>query len=183
VACVLLWNTCVRRGGCPGEDRSRATAARDLLMRDILEKEIPAVACKVLSKLMKIRSIIIVLVGVIVIGGGIIYFMYRAMGSSHSYYYSVDDFAADRGKTQNYTLRIVGKVKAGSVERDLKKINLTFVLAGATSEIPVQYKGIIPESFAEDRDVVVEGSLDTTGLFQANLLISRYESKYKSKGN
>jgi cytochrome c-type biogenesis protein CcmE len=152
-------------------------------MRDFLEKAIAAVACKVSSKLMKIRSIIIVLVGVSVIGGGIIYFMYRVMGSSHSYYYSVDDFAADRGKTQNYTLRIGGKVKSGSVERDPNRMNLAFILAGVTSEMPVQYAGPVPDSFAGDRDVVIEGCLDTTGIFQANLLMSRCESKQKSKGN
>ena len=124
---------------------------------------------------MKIRSIIIVLVGVIVIGGGIIYFLCRVMGSSCSYYYSVDDFAADRGEMQSYTLRIAGKVKKGSVECDPNKMNSTFVLAGSTSEIPVQYEGIVPENFGEDSEVVVEGSLDTTGTFKAEMLIVRSE--------
>jgi len=130
---------------------------------------------------MKTRTIVKALAGMIVIGGGVGYFMYQAMQSSWSYYYSVDDFSANISTVKNHSFRIAGRVKQGSVARDLQKMDLTFTLAGSESELSVRYKGSVPDNFAEGREVVVEGRLDTSGVFQADLLMTRCESKYKVK--
>lgn len=130
---------------------------------------------------MKTKTIVKVVVGIIVIGGGVGYFMYQAMQSSWAYYYSVDEFSANSSGVKNHSLRIAGRVKQGSVARDLQKMDLTFTLAGSKSEVPIHYKGSVPDNFAEDREVVVQGRLDTTGVFQANQLMTRCESKYKAK--
>jgi cytochrome c-type biogenesis protein CcmE len=132
---------------------------------------------------MKTKTIVKTLIGLLVIGGGLGYFMYQAMQSSWSYYYSVDDFAANKSEVKNYSLRIAGKVKPGSISRDLEKMNLAFTLAGAETELPVQYKGSVPDNFDEDREVVVSGSIDLTGVFKADTLMTRCESKYKAKVN
>ena len=130
---------------------------------------------------MKTKIIVKVLVGVIVIGGGIGYFMWQAMQSSWSYYYSVDDFATHKSIAQSHSLRIAGRVKNGSIEHDLKKMNLNFILSGSDNSVPISYKGVVPDNFAEDREVVVQGRLDTDGVFQADKLMTRCESKYKAK--
>lgn len=130
---------------------------------------------------MKKKTIVKVIVAVLVIGGGVGYFMYQAMQSSWAYYYSVDEFSAHNSAVKNQSFRIAGRVKHGSVIRDLQKMNLTFTLAGAKAEIPVLYEGSVPDNFAEDIEVVVEGRLDITGVFQADLIMTRCESKYKVK--
>lgn len=130
---------------------------------------------------MKIKTIAKVLIGVVIIGGGIGYFMYQAMRSSWSYYYSVDDFSDSIAEVRNNSLRIAGRVKQGSVARDLQKMNLSFIMAGSRAEVPVQYEGTVPDNFAEDIEVVVEGRLNPAGIFQADTLITRCESKYKAK--
>jgi cytochrome c-type biogenesis protein CcmE len=107
--------------------------------------------------------------------------MYQAMRSSWSYYYSVDEFLAHSSEVKDHSLRIAGRVKEGSVVRDLQKMSLTFALAGSKSELPVHYKGPVPDNFAEDREVVVQGRRDTSGVFQADLLMTRCESKYRAK--
>ena len=58
---------------------------------------------------------------------------------------------------------------------------LTFTLAGTGNELSVNYKGTIPDNFIEDGEVVVEGMLDTSGVFQADTLMTKCESKYKAK--
>ena len=130
---------------------------------------------------MKTKTMVKILVGVVVIGGGIGYFMYQAMQSSWAYYYSVDEFSANSEIVKNNSLRIAGRVKQGSVRRDLQNMNLSFMLAGVESEVPVNYKGSVLDNFSEDREVVVEGRLDTTGIFQADMLMTRCESKYQAK--
>lgn len=130
---------------------------------------------------MKTKTIVKILVGLIVIGGGIGYFMYQAIQSSWSYYYSVDEFVSDGTKVENHSFRLRGKVKPGSVKRDIQKMDLKFTLAGVKTEVPIHYAGTVPENFTEDIEVVVEGRLKTTGIFEANSLITRCESKYKAK--
>ena len=130
---------------------------------------------------MQTRTIVKALVATIVIGGGVGYFVYQAMQSSWAYYYSVDEFSANSSKVKNHSLRIAGRVKQGSIARDLEEMDLTFILAGSKSEVPVHYKGSVPDNFAEDREVVVQGRLDTAETFQANLLMTRCESKYRAK--
>ncbi len=130
---------------------------------------------------MKTRVIVKLLAGIIVIGGGIGYFVYQAMQSSWAYYCSVDDFAATDEAVQETSFRLAGRVKAGSVVRDLENARLEFTLAGAKAELPVQYKGVVPDNFTEEREVVVEGRLAPAGVFRADTLMTRCESKYRVK--
>ncbi len=127
------------------------------------------------------KTILKIAVGILVIGGGIGYFMYQAMQSSWAYYYSVDDFSTAGAAVQGQTFRLAGRVKPGSIERDLEHVTLRFTLAGAKAELPVQYKGVTPDNFVEDREVVVEGRLASGGVFQADTLMTRCESKYQAK--
>ena len=130
---------------------------------------------------MKTKMIFKILIGVIVIGGGLGYFTFQAMQSSWSYYYSVDEFSASISDMNNYSFRIAGRVKPGSVNRDLQKMSLTFTLAGTKTEIPVLYEGTVPDNFTEDIEVVVEGRLDENKSFKAKTLMTKCESKYKAK--
>jgi cytochrome c-type biogenesis protein CcmE len=45
----------------------------------------------------------------------------------------------------------------------------------------VRYQGLTPDNFEEDREVVVEGRLGPAGVFQADTLMTRCESKYQAK--
>lgn len=132
---------------------------------------------------MKLKTIIKLVIGIIVIGGGIGYFMYQAMQSSWSYYYSVDEFAGGSDVVKNSSLRLAGKVKAGTVSRDMGKMQLSFVLEGTKNQLPVKYTGVVPDNFAEGIEVVVEGRMEPSGTFNAHMLMTRCESKYKAKVN
>ncbi len=127
------------------------------------------------------RTVLKIAVGILVIGGGIGYFMYQAIQSSWAYYYSVDDFSTAGAAVQGHSFRLAGRVKPGSIERDMEHVTLRFTLAGAKAELPVQYKGVTPDNFVEDREVVVEGRLTSGGVFQADTLMTRCESKYQAK--
>jgi cytochrome c-type biogenesis protein CcmE len=130
---------------------------------------------------MRTKAITKALIGIVVIGGGVGYFMVQAMQSSWAYYYSVDDFAARGAGTPEHSFRLAGRVQPGSVARDLEQLTLRFTLAGTQAQLPVQYKGLTPDNFEEDREVVVEGRLDPAGVFQADTLMTRCESKYQAK--
>ena len=130
---------------------------------------------------MKTKVLVKILIGIIVIGGGIGYFMWQAIQSSSSYYYTVDQFMEGSGAVKDSSLRMAGKVKDGSVQRDIEQMLLTFTLTGEKTEIPVSYSKTVPDNFTDGIEVVVHGRLDPSGNFQADKLMTRCESKYKAK--
>jgi cytochrome c-type biogenesis protein CcmE len=50
---------------------------------------------------------------------------------------------------------------------------------GKTRKLTVNYRGSIPDQFAVGRNVVVEGCLDKSGTFQADVLMTKCASKYE----
>ncbi|NIQ00058.1 MAG: hypothetical protein GWM98_06255, partial [Nitrospinaceae bacterium] len=49
------------------------------------------------------------------------------------------------------------------------------------STLPVVYKGVTPDMFEGGREVVVEGTLGTDGVFHANTLLTSCPSKYEAE--
>ncbi len=55
-------------------------------------------------------------------------------------------------------------------------------LSGASMK--VKYNGIVPDTFKEDSEVVVEGAWDSaSGEFEASVLLAKCPSKYESRGD
>lgn len=122
-----------------------------------------------------------IIISAVVIGGGLGYLVINAMQSSFSYYIPVDEFPSKQSLAQTSTLRIAGIVGRDSVSDDVEKMLLTFDLKGKHVSLPIAYAGTRPDNFAEDREVVVEGRLGTDGVFQADTLLTKCESKYSAK--
>jgi len=45
---------------------------------------------------------------------------------------------------------------------------------------PVIYKGLVPDTFSDSADVVVEGRLDAAGTFHATTLLAKCASRYEA---
>lgn len=72
--------------------------------------------------------------------------------------------------------RIGGLVKVGSLERS--DITARFVVTDTAREIPVSYKGILPDLFSEGKGVVAQGSLGPDGLFTATEVLAKHDENY-----
>lgn len=129
---------------------------------------------------MRKESIIKLLVSVVIIGGALGYLIYNAMSSSWAYDISVEDFLGN-SDVQSYVARVGGVVEKGSIKRDVETMQINFRLTGKDIAMPVYYSGIIPENFDEEREVLVEGRLEGDGVFKADRIITKCESKYKAK--
>ena len=139
---------------------------------------------KDVENVVKSRQIGKGLIAVAVIGTATAYLLYNATRYSLVYYYSVDEFAAQANASpdrQTGQIRIAGTVKNEPVLLDAEKRLYKFELAGQKSAIPVQYSGQLPNNFAVNKEVVVEGKTDPQGVFTAKNIITKCESKYKAK--
>jgi len=125
------------------------------------------------------------IIAVIVIGSAAGYLLYEAVQSSWVYYYSVDEFVegwmqsgdSARKADNSRIIRLAGRVSG--IVTDNQKRQLDFQLAGQKSSVPVRFYGPVPKNFAVGKEVVVEGKAAADGLFLAERILTRCESKYK----
>ena len=96
-----------------------------------------------------------------------------------AYYVSVSEFLA-KGADRGANFRINGKVAEGSIERLPTGQDVSFVMTDGAVSLPVRYHGIIPDTFVDGADVVVEGALLKDGAFEATTLLAKCPSKYEA---
>jgi cytochrome c-type biogenesis protein CcmE len=74
-------------------------------------------------------------------------------------------------------LRVGGLVKPGSIKRDAG-LHISFVVTDGKSDIPVTYRGIVPDLFREGQGVVVEGKMGQGGVFAADTVLAKHDERY-----
>ena len=79
-----------------------------------------------------------------------------------SYYVTVSEFKSN-GATRGDNFRINGKVADGTIERASNGQDVGFVMTDGGATLPVRYHGIVPDTFVDGADVVVEGALRADG--------------------
>lgn len=77
-------------------------------------------------------------------------------------------------------IRLGGLVENGSLVRGLDA-NISFVVTDMTKTLAVAYRGQLPDLFREGQGVVAEGSLDATGVFQADTVLAKHDETYMPK--
>ena len=146
------------------------------------------------------------LVGASVIVLAVATLIYSAVRETSAYFMTVEEYAQSADAHTGKQLRLAGRVSDGSVKWDPKTLDLEFLIrpippkaadahraadggtavavAAAASDapvimLPVRYNGVLPDMFAADRDVIVEGKVEG-GVFHAKTLLTTCPSKYES---
>ncbi|MBV9347681.1 MAG: cytochrome c maturation protein CcmE [Pseudolabrys sp.] len=73
-------------------------------------------------------------------------------------------------------LRLGGLVKDGSVKRN--DLLIEFAVTDGNKDVPVSYRGIVPDLFREGQGVVVEGKLGAGGQFVADTVLAKHDENY-----
>ena len=121
------------------------------------------------------------LIGGIVVVLAIAYLVYAGMQSTTMYYLTPTELLARGSSAYGEQLRLAGKVKPDSVQSEPKTMTLRFTVvdeADAAKTLPVVYKGVVPDSFKPDAEVVLEGKLSEQGVFEASTLLAKCPTKY-----
>lgn len=79
------------------------------------------------------------------------------------------------------SFRIGGMVEAGSIKRQSDGVTVTFIVTDTAKQIPVTYKGILPDLFKEEKGVVAQGKLDAEGKFVAEEVLAKHDENYMPK--
>jgi len=99
----------------------------------------------------------------------------NALNSNIALYVTPSEVAAGKAP-KGQTFRIGGMVKDGSLKRD--ELVVHFIITDLVKEIPVSYKGILPDLFKEGKGAVVQGKLDPDGQFVASEVLAKHDENY-----
>ena len=77
-------------------------------------------------------------------------------------------------------VKVGARVVPGSVERDSSGKRVVFQMTDGTATYTVDYRGLIPDTFSDSVDVVVEGRLGADGVFHATTLLAKCASRYEA---
>ena len=91
------------------------------------------------------------------------------------FFFTPSQIAANEAP-QGRTFRIGGMVLAGSVKRE--GVEVRFVVTDTAKEIPVAYRGALPDLFREGKGVVAQGQLGPDGVFRAREVLAKHDENY-----
>lgn len=124
------------------------------------------------------------------IGGALVlssagYLMASSIEKTGTYYLTPTELTAKLASDKSFHdvgLKMGAKVVKGSIQRDPGGRQVRFRITDGRQELPVEYKGIIPDTFtdAEDIEVVVEGRMGRDGVFHATTLLAKCASRYEN---
>jgi cytochrome c-type biogenesis protein CcmE len=121
------------------------------------------------------------LIGGLIILIALAFLLYQGFSSSTIYYYTVSEFLARENNQSDKYVRVSGDVASASIEKDSQNLLTRFNIADSSNTLAVEYRGVTPDAFKSGATVVIEGKLDTDGIFKANTILTKCPSKYTPK--
>ncbi len=120
------------------------------------------------------------LIGGLILLIAIAFLGYRGFVEGATYYSEVNELLGQESSIYGENVRVNGKVVSGSVEQETEGLILRFVINDIETEdsLPVVYQGVVPDTFKAGNEVVVEGYLDSDGVFRGHTLVPKCASKY-----
>src|ERR1041384_1458248 len=105
------------------------------------------------------------------------YLVANAFRNNLVFFFSPTQGAAQEAPV-NRTFRVGGLVQEGSLKRDSDGLTVRFTVTDTAANVPVVYKGILPDLFKEGRGCVAQGKIDANGVFQADQVLAKHDENY-----
>ncbi|AQQ53245.1 cytochrome c maturation protein CcmE [Planococcus lenghuensis] len=126
----------------------------------------------------KMKIILAAITFLAVIGG----LMLTSIGSTGTFYLTVDELLVDKAKAAGKPVKVSGNIVGESLKWDPEQILLEFDLEGENGErVTVLYEGVKPDTMNDGWEAIVEGELqeDGTTIIATELLV-KCPSKYEA---
>ena len=122
------------------------------------------------------KRIAFILVGLAGLGVAA-YLVANAFRNNLVFFFSPTQIAAKEAPI-NRTFRVGGLVQEGSLKRDSDGLTVRFIVTDTAANVPVVYKGILPDLFKEGRGCVAQGKIGSDGVFQADQVLAKHDENY-----
>jgi len=123
------------------------------------------------------------IVGGVLVLGTAGYLMASSIGQTGMYYLTPGELAAkvkDDSTFYDTGVKMGARVVPGTIAREPGGRAVSFSVTDGSQTIPVTYRGVIPDTFTDSVDVVVEGRYNKSGQFVATTLLAKCASRYEN---
>ena len=122
------------------------------------------------------KRIAFIFVGLVGLGVAA-YLVANAFRNNLVFFFSPTQVAAKEAPI-NRTFRIGGLVQEGTLKRESDGLTVRFIVTDTAANVPVVYKGILPDLFKEGRGCVAQGKIGPDGVFQAEQVLAKHDENY-----
>src|SRR4030095_15233621 len=105
------------------------------------------------------------------------YLVANAFRNNLVFFFSPTQVAAKEAPV-NRTFRTGELVQEGTLKRDSDGLTVRFTVTDTAANVPVVYKGILPDLFKEGRGCVAQGKIGADGVFQADQVLAKHDENY-----
>jgi cytochrome c-type biogenesis protein CcmE len=116
-------------------------------------------------------------IGALVVVAAVGYLAVSAADQNMVTYLTIPEVKADPARTGATGVRIVGNVAEGSIETTAPR-EVWFEVVGEGDTLRACYRGVVPDTFKDRAEVVLEGRMNDRGEFHATTLLAKCPSKY-----
>jgi cytochrome c-type biogenesis protein CcmE len=107
--------------------------------------------------------------------------LWSTLREGTEYYKHVDEVMASPHDWEGKRLQLHGFVVAGSILRKPDSLEYKFKVQNKGQTIDAWYKGVVPDTFKDDAEVVLKGRLSPDGfLTEPNGVMAKCPSKYEA---
>lgn len=124
------------------------------------------------------------LLGGLLILGSASALMATSTENTAQYFLTPSELAAKVDESPRFIkngVKVGAKVVSGTIVREPDGRTIRFDMTDGTQTYKVVYRGVAPDTFTDGVDVVVEGRLDKSGVFQATTLLAKCASRYENE--
>ncbi len=121
--------------------------------------------------------------GAVMIFASVGYLMATGIKDTGMYFLTPSELAArvnDDRSFHDVGVKMGARVVRGSIERNVETQTITFEITDGDQTYPVTYRGLAPDTFTDEVEVVVEGRLNRNGTFEATTLLAKCGSRYEA---
>ncbi|MBI3953547.1 MAG: cytochrome c maturation protein CcmE [Chloroflexi bacterium] len=111
---------------------------------------------------------------------GYLLYVFLSASSGASYYVTVSELRELGPRAYGKTIRLNGNVPAESIVSDKASDTLRFAIQDGGATVPVELRGVAGDFFySYSADVVLEGTLQPSGVFLARSVITKHPTKFE----
>jgi|TARA_B100001750_G_C15153273_1_gene420673 cytochrome c-type biogenesis protein CcmE len=124
----------------------------------------------------KVKSRIFFLLLTLATASLVIFIVLKSLRENVVYFLSPTDIYNSANISYEKKIRVGGLVKMNSIRKNETSTN--FIITDLKKEIIVNYKGLLPNLFAEGKGVVAEGKLRDKKYFIADKILAKHDENY-----